>query len=68
MRIEEDLIEEVIRVLGYSTLPDTPPVAPVTPRVRSESQRTRHELRHAMAALDYQEAINLSFVERALGA
>ncbi len=63
MRIEEDLIEEVIRVLGYRMLPDTPPVAPVTPRVRSESQRSRHELRHAMAALDYQEAINLSFVE-----
>ena len=63
LRIEEDLIEEVIRVLGYATLPDTPPIAPVTPRVRSEAQRSRHELRHAMAALDYQEAINLSFVE-----
>ena len=63
LRIEEDLIEEVIRILGYATLPDTPPIAPVTPRVRSEAQHSRHELRHAMAALDYQEAINLSFVE-----
>ncbi len=63
LRIEEDLIEEVIRVLGYATLPDTPPVAPVTPRVSSEAHRTRHGLRHAMAALDYQETINLSFVE-----
>ncbi|MEO8122835.1 MAG: phenylalanine--tRNA ligase subunit beta, partial [Burkholderiales bacterium] len=63
LRIEEDLIEEVIRVLGYATLPDTPPIAPVTPRVRSEAQRSRHELRHTMAALDYQESINLSFVE-----
>lgn len=63
LRIEEDLIEEVIRVLGYATLPDTPPIAPVTPRVRSEGQRSRHELRRAMAALDYQETINLSFVE-----
>ena len=61
--IEEDLIEEVIRVLGYSTLPDAPPIAPVTPRIESEARRGRHALRHAMAALDYQETINLSFVE-----
>ena len=36
LRIEEDLIEEVIRVIGYRHLPDTPPLAPVTARVRSE--------------------------------
>jgi phenylalanyl-tRNA synthetase beta chain len=63
MAIEEDLIEEVIRVLGYAHLPDTPPLAPVTPRVRSEARRGLHALRHAMAALDYQETVNFSFVE-----
>ena len=36
LQIEEDLIEEVIRVLGYSSLPDTPPRAPVT---RARAQR-----------------------------
>ncbi|EWS56714.1 Phenylalanine--tRNA ligase beta subunit [Methylibium sp. T29] len=63
LQIEEDLIEEVIRVLGYSMLPDTPPLAPVTPRVMSESRRGLHTLRHAMAGLDYQETVNFSFVE-----
>jgi phenylalanyl-tRNA synthetase beta chain len=63
MRIEEDLIEEVIRVLGYESLPDTPPVAALTARVRSESQRGLDAVRHALAALDYQETINFSFVE-----
>ncbi|MCB2022224.1 MAG: phenylalanine--tRNA ligase subunit beta [Burkholderiaceae bacterium] len=63
LRIEEDLIEEVIRVLGYATLPEASPIAAVTPRVRSESRRSRHALRHAMAARDYQETINFSFVE-----
>lgn len=63
LAIEEDLIEEVIRVIGYGRLPDTPPLAPVTPKVRSESKRGLHALRHAMAGLDYQETVNFSFVE-----
>ncbi len=63
LQIEEDLIEEVIRVLGFGRLPDTPPVAPVTARVRLESSRSAHAVRRAVAALDYQETINFSFVE-----
>jgi phenylalanyl-tRNA synthetase beta chain len=63
MTIEEDLIEEVARVLGYNSLPDTPPQAPVTARVRPEAQRGAHAVRRALAALDFQETINFSFVE-----
>ncbi len=63
LRIEEDLIEEVTRIVGYQHLPDTPPLAPIRARVPSESTRSAHSLRHAMAALDYQETINYSFVE-----
>jgi phenylalanyl-tRNA synthetase beta chain len=63
LQIEEDLIEEVIRVLGYDKLPATAPLAPVAARVRSESQRSAHALRRAMAGLDYFETINFSFVE-----
>ncbi len=63
LKIEEDLIEEVIRVLGYQTLPDAPPRAAITARVRSETRRGQHALRHRLAALDYQETVNFSFVE-----
>ncbi len=63
IQIEEDLIEEVIRVLGYPKLPATPPLAPVVGKVRSESRRSVHALRHALAARDYFETINFSFVE-----
>jgi len=63
LQIEEDLIEEVIRILGYETLPHTPPVAALTARVRSEALRGLDTVRHQMAALDYQETINFSFVE-----
>ena len=63
LRIEEDLVEEVIRVIGYDQLPLTPPKAPITARVRAEARRSAFEVRHALAALDYQETINFSFVE-----
>jgi phenylalanyl-tRNA synthetase beta chain len=63
LEIEEDLIEEVIRVIGFDQLPLTPPQAPVTARVRPEAQRSTYAVRRAVAALDYQETINFSFVE-----
>ncbi len=61
--LEEDLIEEVIRVLGFNMLPNTPPIAPVTARMPLESTRSPHRVRHALAALDFFETINFSFVE-----
>lgn len=63
LQIEEDLIEEVIRVLGFNSLPDTAPRAPITARVRPEAQRSPHAVRRQLAALDYFETINFSFVE-----
>lgn len=65
LQIEEDLIEEVARLVGYRNLPDTPPQAPVVPRVRPETRRGIHTVRHALAGLDYQETVNFSFVEPA---
>jgi phenylalanyl-tRNA synthetase beta chain len=63
LSIEEDLIEEVVRVIGYDKLPATPPLAPVTARRLPEACRSPHALRRTLAALDYQETINFSFVE-----
>ena len=63
LRIEEDLIEEVIRVIGFDKLPDTAPLAPVTARSRREARRGSFALRHALAGRDYQEVITHSFVQ-----
>ncbi len=63
LTIEEDLIEEVIRVVGLHQLPATPPHAPVTAQPRREGRASAWAVRHALAALGYQETINFSFVE-----
>lgn len=63
LQIEEDLIEEVARLIGYDKLPHTPPQAPVVPKSRLESQRSPFAVRRQLAALGYQETINYSFVD-----
>ncbi len=63
LTIEEDLIEEVIRVVGLHQLPATAPHAPVTAQPRREGRATAWTVRHALSALGYQETINFSFVE-----
>ena len=63
LQIEEDLIEEVARMVGYNNLPHTPPLAPITAKLRPEAQRSPFAVRRALAALGYQETINFSFVE-----
>ncbi|MFM2275215.1 MAG: hypothetical protein RL211_1087 [Pseudomonadota bacterium] len=63
LQIEEDLIEEVARVVGYNNLPQTPPLAPITAKIRPEAQRSAFAVRRSLAALGYQETINFSFCD-----
>jgi phenylalanyl-tRNA synthetase beta chain len=63
LTIEEDLIEEVVRIIGYDRLPTTPPLAPITAKLPPEGRRSRFAVRRLLAALGYQETINFSFVE-----
>ncbi|RYE40064.1 MAG: phenylalanine--tRNA ligase subunit beta [Hyphomicrobiales bacterium] len=63
LAIEEDLIEEIARMVGYNQLPTTKPLAPISPKLRSESRRSPFAVRRALAGLGYQETINFSFVE-----
>ncbi len=63
LRIEEDLIEEVARIVGYNNLSPTPPLAPITARVRPEARRGPFAVRRTLAGLGYQETINFSFVQ-----
>ncbi len=66
LQIEEDLIEEVVRIWGYERLPVRPPVGPMPMRAVPEARRSAVQLARAIAARDYQEIVSYSFVDSAL--
>ncbi len=62
---EEDLIEEIVRALGYDRIPETlPPVGNETPALPAEAQATER-IRQALEAGGFSEAVNFSFVASA---
>ena len=62
LEIEEDLIEEVVRIWGYERLPLRPPKATTTMREVPEGLRSVTMVKRAWAERDYQEVVNFSFV------
>jgi len=65
LEIEEDLIEEVARVHGFDRIPAVPPRARAAMATAPEARRPLHALRERLAACDFQEVVNFSFVEPA---
>jgi phenylalanyl-tRNA synthetase beta chain len=65
LQLEEDLIEEVARLVGYDALPNTPPLAPVVPSAQPADRVGRFALARQLAARGYLETINFSFVPEA---
>ena len=65
LEIEEDLIEEVARVHGFDRIPAHPPHAAARMSALPEARRSLHAVRERLAASDFNEVINFSFVEPA---
>lgn len=63
IRIEEDLIEEIARIVGFENIPAVAPTAQAVMRLEAETVRSAHTVRNEMSTLGYQEVINFSFVE-----
>ena len=61
--IEEDLIEEVARLYGFERIAAHPPRVAARALAAPETLRPLHALRERLAAADYREVINFSFVE-----
>lgn len=65
LAIEEDLIEEAVRLFGYDNIPAQPPAAPSFMLPQSETRLAADVLCRTLAGLDYQEVITYSFVDPA---
>ncbi|TBR40084.1 MULTISPECIES: phenylalanine--tRNA ligase subunit beta [Dyella] len=63
---EEDLIEEVARIFGYDNIPTHTPAGALTLGIEAEARIGELALREQLAARDYYEAVNLSFVSAEL--
>ena len=64
--IEPDLVEEVIRIVGYDRVPETPALYPQRFRKRSESVVDERVVLDTLVGRGYQEAIHYAFVDPVL--
>lgn len=63
IEIEEDLIEEIVRLHGYDNIPASAPKADLSMLPQTESARSISTIRQALANDGYQEVVNFAFVE-----
>jgi phenylalanyl-tRNA synthetase beta chain len=60
--IKDDLLEEIGRMVGYATVPPTPPMRPATPPWINKPRFFAHKVREACAAQGFTETVNYSFI------
>ena len=65
LEIEEDLIGEVARLVGYDRIPADPPRARAAMRAQPEERISAHDIRRRLTLAGYTELINYSFVDAA---
>lgn len=63
IHIEEDLIEEVVRMIGYDSIPIRLPVSDLKPKVMSEKLMNFQALKDLMVSQDFYEVINYGFID-----
>jgi phenylalanyl-tRNA synthetase beta chain len=61
--IEEDLVEEVCRILGYDQIPVRAPTTRLDLRAVPIASTPRRQIKQRLADLGYQEAVTYSFVD-----
>ncbi len=65
LKIEEDIIEEVARIIGYDKIPTTVPRGSQTQGLRTPEQTFRMLIRKALIRLGMNEVLSYSFVKKA---
>ena len=64
LSIEEDLIEEVIRLIGYDNIVAEPPKALLKPLPYKLKESSLNAIRHKIASLGYHELVSYSFIDQ----
>ena len=62
IRIEEDVIEEIVRVLGYEKIQPRMPEIPLTTAGRAEERYWEEQMRDLAAAAGYTESLTYEFI------
>ena len=66
LEIEEDLVEEVIRVAGYDNIGAMNPKMMLNPRSSNDRYSDVRKIRHTMSDLGYSELVSYSFIDEAM--
>jgi len=62
--IEEDLIEEVIRLYGYNNIPAIPPVIESNMLSSNDKERSTYSIKSTFSDYGYDEVITYSFIDK----
>jgi phenylalanyl-tRNA synthetase beta chain len=62
VKISEDLVEEIVRIYGYSNVPGTPPTIELTTPVKNHKRHVKRTLQNILIGLGFQEESNYSFL------
>jgi phenylalanyl-tRNA synthetase beta chain len=65
IEIEEDLIEEIVRLHGYDNIPARAPCAALSMLAQTEDARPLSRVRQVLVDRGFQEVVNFAFVEEA---
>ncbi len=65
IEIEEDLIEEIVRLHGYDNIPTAAPRASMSMLPQTEDSRPLSRIRQILTDRGFQEVVNFAFVEEA---
>ncbi len=66
LNIEEDLVEEVIRIYGFDKIEAIPPSTNIKMLGSDSSYRSSYDIKIAMSSLGYNEIVSYSFIEEGI--
>jgi len=66
VKIPEDLVEEIVRIYGYSNVPGTPPSVELATPVKNHKRHTKRTIQNILIGLGFQEEANYSFLSEEL--